>query len=189
MQQKKNQLVIPDEVVMSKIYLIRDQKVMLDNDLAELYEVETRRLNEQVKRNIDRFPEDFMFQLNKEEFENLKSQFAISRWGGRRKLPYAFTEHGVLMLSSILNSDRAIKVNIQIMRIYTRIRQMLLSYKDVLLRLDQIEQTLSGHDTNIQLIFEYLKQLEQDQQQHENQTNRKLIGFNRNKNELSSPEG
>ena len=90
---------------------------MLDNDLADLYQVETRRLNEQVKRNIDSFPEDFMFQLNEKEWENLKSQNATSSWGGRRKKPYAFTEHGVLMLSSVLNSDRAIQVNIQIMRI------------------------------------------------------------------------
>ena len=136
---------------MSKIYLIRDQKVMLDNDLAELYEVETRRLNEQVKRNLERFPEDFMFQATKEEYENLKSQVTTSSWGGRRKLPYAFTEHGVLMLSSVLNSDRAIQVNIQIMRIYTRIRQMLLSHKDIQLRLKQLEYTVSGHDKNILL--------------------------------------
>ena len=101
------EIIIPDEIISSKIYLIREQKVMLDNDLAELYQVETRRLNEQVKRNIDRFPEDFMFQLTQEEFENLKSQNATSSWGGRRKLPYAFTEHGVLMLSSVLNSKRA----------------------------------------------------------------------------------
>jgi hypothetical protein len=179
MSQDKNQLIIPDEVVMSKIYLIRDQKVMLDDDLAELYEVETRRLNEQVKRNIDRFPADFMFQLTKEEFENLKSQFATSSWGGRRKLPYAFTEHGVLMLSSVLNSNRAIKVNIQIMRIYTRIRQMLLTHKDILLRLEQIEQTLSSHDDKILLIFEYLKQLEQAKQQELEQNQRKRIGFKR----------
>jgi len=188
MPQEKSQLIIPDEVVMSKIYLIRDQKVMLDNDLAELYEVETRRLNEQVKRNIDRFPEDFMFQLIKEEFENLKSQIATSSWGGRRKLPYAFTEHGVLMLSSVLNSDRAIKVNIQIMRIYTRIRQMLLTHKDILLRLEQIEHTLSGHDNNILLIFEYLKQLEQAKQQQEDQASRRLIGFKRDEDEPSDPD-
>ncbi|MBN1184616.1 MAG: ORF6N domain-containing protein [Bacteroidales bacterium] len=98
-ENKSKSIVLPDEVVMSKIYLIRGQKVMLDNDLAGLYGVETKRLNEQVKRNIDRFPDDFMFQLTKEEFENLKSQIAISSWGGRRTLPYAFTEHGVLMLS------------------------------------------------------------------------------------------
>src|SRR5665811_240024 len=116
---ENNIIAIPEEVIMSKIYLIRGQKVMLDSDLAELYGVETRRLNEQVKRNIDRFPEDFMFQLMEPEFENLKSQIATSSWGGRRKLPFAFTEHGVLMLSSVLNSNLAIKVNIQIMRIYT----------------------------------------------------------------------
>ena len=143
---EESKLLIPDELIMNKIYLIREQKVMLDNDLAELYKVETRRLNEQVKRNIDRFPEDFMFQLDSAEFENLKSQFATSRWGGRRKLPFAFTEHGVLMLSSILNSERAIKVNIQIMRIYTRLRQMILLHKDILTRLHQIEQKLAGHD-------------------------------------------
>lgn len=95
---------IPDEIISDKIYLIRKQKVMLESDLAELYQVETRRLNEQARRNKDRFPEDFMFQLTGEEWENLKSQNATSSWGGRRKLPYAFTEHGVLMLSSVLNS-------------------------------------------------------------------------------------
>jgi len=166
-------------VIMSKIYLIRDQKVMLDADLAELYEVETRRLNEQVKRNIERFPDDFMFQLTKEEFEHLKSQIATSSWGGRRKLPFAFTEHGVLMLSSVLNSNRAIRVNIQIMRIYTRIRQMMLTHKDILLRQELIEKTLSTHDDKILLIFGYLKQLEQDRQQKQEQQERKRIGFRR----------
>ena len=105
---------------MSKIYMIRDQKVMLDKDLAELYEVETKKLNEQVRRNIGRFPSDFMFVLNEHEFEDLKSQNATSSWGGRKKLPNAFTEHGVLMLSGVLNSKQAIQVNIQIIRIYTR---------------------------------------------------------------------
>jgi len=107
---EESKLLVPDELIMNKIYLIRGQKVLLDNDLAELYAVETRRLNEQVKRNIDRFPEDFMFQLDNAEFENLKSQFATSRWGGRRKLPYAFTEHGVLMLSSILIAIEPLKL-------------------------------------------------------------------------------
>ncbi len=120
-----------------------------------------------------------MFQLTKEEFENLKSQFATSSWGGRRKLPSAFTEPGVLMLSSVLNSDRAIKVNIQIMRIYMRIRQMLLTHKDILLRLEHLEQTLSGHDDKILLIFEYLKQLKQSRHQQEDQANRRRIGFKR----------
>jgi hypothetical protein len=171
------QPIIPDEIVMNKIYFIRGQKVMLDNDLAELYEVETRRLNEQVKRNIDRFPEDFMFQLTREEYENLKSQIATSSWGGRRKLPYAFTEHGVLMLSSVLKSERSIKVNIQIMRIYTKIRHMLLTHKDILLKLEKMEQKLSGHDEKILLIFEYIKQFEETKQKEIEQKSRPTIGF------------
>jgi len=101
--------VIPDEVLMNKIFLIRGKKVMIDEDLSELYGVETKRLNEQVKRNLSRFPDDFMFQLSKEEFTNLKSQIATTSWGGRRTPPYSFTEHGVLMLSSVLNSERAIQ--------------------------------------------------------------------------------
>ena len=113
-------IAITDQGVINKIYLIRGKKVMLDRDLAEMYGVETRRLNEQVKRNEKRFPDDFMFQLTTEEWENLKSQNATSSWGGRRKLPYAFTEHGVLMLSSVLNSERAITINIHIMRVYKR---------------------------------------------------------------------
>ncbi len=173
-----NQLsVIPDETVINKIYQIRGEKVMLDSDLAELYGVETRRLNEQVKRNIDRFPEDFMFQLTEPEFENLKSQIATSSWGGRRKLPYAFTEHGVLMLSSVLYSDLAIKVNIQIMRVYTKIRNMLATHKDLLLKFEQFETKLADHDDKIMLIFEYLKQFEQAKQQELEQKKRQRIGF------------
>jgi len=182
-ENKEDKIMLPDEAIMDKIYLIRGQKVMLDSDLADLYEVETRRLNEQVKRNIDRFPEDFMFQLTKEEFENLKSQIATSSWGGRRKLPFAFTEHGVLMLSSVLNSERSIKVNIQIMRIYTRIRHMLLTHKDILLKLEKMEQKLSGHDEKILLIFEYLKQFEEAKQQELEYKNRKRIGYKRSEEE------
>lgn len=153
---KTQAVAIPDEVVMSKIYIIREQKVMLDEDLAELYGVETKRLNEQVKRNIDRFPEDFMFQLDEKEFTDLKSQNATSSWGGRRKLPNAFTEHGVLMLSSVLNSKQAIKVNIQIMRIYTRIREILLAHKDVFIRVEQFEKQMMKQDEKIELLFTYL---------------------------------
>jgi len=116
MAKSAKELLVPDELVpiaigMNKIYLIRSQKVMLDEDLAELYQVATKRLNEQVRRNIDRFPEDFMFRLTQKEFENLKSQFATSSWGGRRKLPLAFTEQGVSMLSGVLNSETAIGVH------------------------------------------------------------------------------
>ena len=159
---------------MTKIYVIRDQKVMLDEDLAELYGVETKRLNEQVRRNIDRFPSDFMFVLNEHEFEDLKSQNATSSWGGRRKLPNAFTEHGVLMLSGVLNSKQAIQVNIQIMRIYTRIREIVLSYKELLISVEHMERHLLKHDEKIELLFSYLsKFIEKKNEPREN------IGFNR----------
>jgi len=154
-----DKLTIPDEVVISKIYYIRNQKVMLDSDLAELYEVETRVLNQQVKRNLDRFPEDFMFQLTKIEWETLKSQNATSSWGGRRKLPYVFTEHGVLMLSSALNSKKAIAVNIQIMRIFTKLREMLTDNLSVKLEIEEIKKRLTSHSKNIELVFNYLDEL------------------------------
>lgn len=175
------EITIPEEIIASKIYQIRNQKVMLDNDLAELYQVETRRLNEQVKRNISRFPDDFMFQLTTEEWENLKSQNATSSWGGRRKLPYAFTEHGVLMLSSVLNSERAITINIHIMRVYKRIREMLLTHKDVLMELETIKQKIGSNSNDIELIFNYLKQFEQIKQQELDYQNREPIGFRKQK--------
>ncbi|MCK9414001.1 MAG: ORF6N domain-containing protein [Prolixibacteraceae bacterium] len=170
-------LVIPDEVLMNKIYLIRGQKVMIDSDLSELYGIETRRLNEQVKRNISRFPEDFMFQLSEYEFANLKSQIATSSWGGRRKLPYVFTEHGVLMLSSVLNTERAIKVNIHVMRIYVRLREMMMLHDGFLRRLENIERKLNGYDNQIMVIFEYLKQFEQTKQQELEQRDRPKVGY------------
>jgi hypothetical protein len=152
-------ITLSDEVIISKIYLVRDHKVMLDGDLAELYQVETRRLNEQVKRNGARFPEDFMFQLTEKEWENLKSQNATSSWGGRRKKPYAFTEHGVLMLSSVLNSERAIQVNVQIMRIYSRLRRMIMDHKDILLKIERLEGRVTKHDEDFKEVFDYLKEL------------------------------
>jgi hypothetical protein len=170
---------IPDELITNKIFVVRGKKVILDNDLAELYDVETRRLNEQVKRNIDRFPADFMFQLTDEEFENLKSQFATSSWGGRRKLPYAFTEQGVAMLSGVLHSKRAIKVNIQIMRVFTRMRKILETHTAILKKLDDLERKDIEHDKKILLIFEYLKQLEQVKQQELEHKSRKRVGFKR----------
>ncbi len=170
-------IVLPDEVVMNKIYLIRDVKVMLDKDLAELYGVTTSNLNKAVNRNIIRFPDDFMFQLTKEEFENLMFQIGTSSWGGTRKLPYAFTEQGVAMLSSVLRSDRAIMVNIQIIRIFTRIRYLLESQSEILRKLDWLEKHEFEQDEKIVLIFEYLRQLEQTRQQQEEQSKRKRIGF------------
>lgn len=159
MSKKGNLLAVPDELVMNKIYLIRDQKVMLDSDLAELYQVETKVLNQQVKRNFKRFPEDFMFQLTQSEFDNLKSQFVTSSWGGTRKLPYVFTEQGVAMLSGILNSDRAIAVNIQIMRIFSKIRQMLFDNTELRLDIEKIKKKLDNQDKNMEIVFRYLDEL------------------------------
>jgi len=170
----KNKIVLPEEVVLNKIYLIRDQKVMLDNDLALLYQVETKRLNEQVKRNTNRFPLDFMFQLTNNEFDNLKSQIATSSWGGSRKLPFAFTEHGVLMLSSVLNSKRAIEVNIQIMRIFTKVRQILTDNLSFKLEIEEIKKKLNNYDKNIELVFSYLDEL---MEKHDNPSPRKQIGY------------
>jgi hypothetical protein len=154
-------VAIPDDIVISKIHLIRNHKVMLDIDLAELYQVETGRLNEQVKRNVDRFPEDFMFQLTNKEWESLRSQFAMSKKGrgGRRYAPFAFTEHGVLMLSSVLNSKRAIQVNIQIMRIYTKLKGMIMDHKDILLKLEKLEGEVTKHDESFKVVFAHLTEL------------------------------
>lgn len=161
-------LSITDDNVISKIYLIRGKKVMLDRDLADMYGVETKRLNEQVKRNEKRFPNDFMFQLTEQELENWKSHFATSNKEkmGLRKMPNVFTEQGVAMLSSVLNSEIAIEVNIQIIRIFTRMREFMLSQNDLLLKINQLEKTLSiqnqksnKHEEDIQIIFKALKQL------------------------------
>ncbi|MCW3109638.1 MAG: DNA-binding protein [Segetibacter sp.] len=170
--------IMPDEVIISKIYLIRGQKVMLDEDLAELYQVETKRLNEQVKRNIDRFPKDFMFQLSEKEFANLKSQFATSSWGGRRKPPFVFTEQGVSMLSGVLNSPIAVQVHIQIIRIFTKMRELLLTNKDILLKLEKLENDVKENKDDIAMIFKALKQLLNPPQQK-----RRMIGFKRHEEE------
>lgn len=154
-------LTISEETISDKIYFIRNQKVMLDRDLATLYGIETKRLKEQVKRNISRFPEDFMFELNKSEFENWRSQFVTSNSDkmGLRYAPMAFTEHGVLMLSSVLNSDKAIQTNIQIMRIFTKVRQMFLDTTNLKIDIMQIQKKLENHDKNIELVFSYLDEL------------------------------
>jgi hypothetical protein len=154
-------LKLADEVILNRIYLVRKQKVMLDRDLAELYGVETRQLKQAVRRNLKRFPKDFMFEMNRTEFANWRSQFVMSNSdkAGLRHAPYCFTEQGVTMLSCILNSTRAIAVNIRIIRIFTRVREMLSTHKDILLQLERIEQRLSGHDDQIVQIFNYLKQL------------------------------
>jgi hypothetical protein len=166
---------LTDELIYTKIMIVRNQKVMLDSDLAELYQVDTKRLNEQVKRNAERFPDDFMFQLTQEEWEDLKSQNATSSLhGGRRKLPYVFTEHGVLMLSSVLSSKRAIAVNIQIMRVYTQIREMRATNQELIHRMDELEQTVVGHDERIDRVFSYLYQFMEESQ---DQAPRKKVGY------------
>ncbi|MDZ4203434.1 MAG: ORF6N domain-containing protein [Bacteroidales bacterium] len=174
---ENNEIAIPEEVIMSRIYLIRDKKVMLDSDLSELYEVETKQLKRAVRRNIKRFPSDFMFELTDKEFANLRSQFGTSNWGGVRYAPMAFTEQGVAMLSSVLNSERAIAVNIQIIRIFTKMRELLSTHKEILLKLEQLEKKDIEQDDKIMLIFEYLKQLEKAKQQESEQKNRSKIGF------------
>lgn len=154
-------IVIPDEVVISKIYLIRGQKVMIDRDLAELYGVETRVLKQAVRRNIERFPQDFMFEMNKEEFDQWREEniTASEDKQGLRYAPFCFTEQGVTMLSCVLNSKRAIEVNIQVIRIFTRLREMVLTHKDILLKLEQLERKVMQQDGDIKLIFKYLKEL------------------------------
>jgi hypothetical protein len=174
--------VIPDEVIASKIYLIRGQKVMLDKDLAELYETETRTLIQAVKRNIDIFPEHFMFQLTNQEFTILRSQTVISSWGGQRYLPYVFTEHGVLQLASVLKSTRARKMSVRIIEVFVKMREMLATHKEILHKLEQIEKKDIEQDQKIMLIFEYLKQLEQTKQTELEQGPRKVIkGYRKDK--------
>jgi len=151
------EVVVQQEVIEGKIYLLRGHKVMLSNDLADLYEVEPRVLVQAVKRNIERFPSDFMFQLNDIEFKTLKSQIVISSWGGlRRANPYAFTEQGVAMLSSVLHSKRAIQVNIAIMRAFVKLREMLTAHKDLARKLDDMEKK---YDHQFKVVFDAIKQL------------------------------
>jgi hypothetical protein len=164
MAKKELVTLVAEQKILNRIYVVRGQKVIIDEDLAEMYRVETKRLNEQVKRNIKRFPKDFMFTLTEKEFVNLKSQIATSSWGGRRKLPYAFTEQGIAMLSSILNSDVAIEVNIRIIRVFTRLREYALTHKDILLQLAKLEKELKGNSSDIENIFMILKELIEKQQ-------------------------
>ena len=148
--------LIPIEAISSKIYFVRKHRVMLDRDLAELYGVETSQLKRAVKRNIDRFPPDFMFELTKEELEDWRCQFGTSSWGGTRYPPMAFTEQGVAMLSGVLSSKRAIKVNIQIMRTFTKLRQMMATHKSLKKKIEDMEKK---YDENFQIVFEAIKQL------------------------------
>lgn len=151
--------LIPMERIESRIYLIRERKVMIDVDLAELYDVKTGNLNLAVRRNLERFPEDFAFQLTREEADNLRLQTAISSWGGRRYLPYVFTQEGIAMLSSVLRSPRAVQMNILIMRVFVRLRKMLGTHKELAHKLEELEKKIGAHDTHIQTLFEAIRQL------------------------------
>jgi len=148
--------LIPQEVIQNKIFLVRGQKVMFDKDLAELYGVDTRYLTRQVRRHLDRFPSDFLLTLSRQEVTNLKCQFGTSSWGGTRKPPFAFTEHGILMLSSVLNSKRAIQVNIQIMRTFTKLREMLVSNRELRHKIEEMEKK---YDRQFQIVFQAIKEL------------------------------
>ncbi|MCE3225863.1 MAG: DNA-binding protein [Bacteroidetes bacterium] len=175
MPKKANALSLPDEIIMNKIYFLRGYKVMLDKDLAELYGVETKVFNQAVRRNLNRFPADFMFELTRPEFENLRSQFVTSSWGGTRYMPNAFTEQGVAMLASVLNSDKAISINIQIVRVFTRIRQMLIDNTELRLAIEDIRKKTENNSKNIELVFQYLDELV-EKKEKENHPGKK-IGF------------
>jgi len=169
-----NEIVIEERIATS-IYKIRDQKVMMDADLAELYGVPTKRLNEQVKRNLDRFPPDFMFQLTDKEWDDLKSQIATSSgkgWGGRRIAPYMFTEQGVAMLSSVLNSSQAIQVNISIMRVFVKMRQWASNYTDLAQKIENLQEAQGEHHQHIAHIYKIIEELVNPAF-----TERKTIGF------------
>ncbi len=160
---------ITSEIIQNKIHIINGQKVMLDFDLAELYEVETRTLNQSVKRNIDRFPEDFMIKINTDNHPNLRSQIVISNYGSKRKVYFAFTEQGVAMLSSVLNSKKAIQVNIQIMRAFTKLRQMIVNYSELKDKIEELENT---YDENFRMVFEIIKNMLHEEEKPKNE-----IGF------------
>lgn len=160
------------EIINNKIHLIRNQKVMLDFDLAFLYQIETKRLKEAVRRNIDRFPDDFMFELTKEEFDNLRSQIATSSYGGIRYMPFAFTEQGVAMLSSVLNSKKAIEINIAIMRTFVVLRNSILSLDEITKKVTEIEQQFPE-------IYNALNYLMDTHQKNIEQKERSQIGFSK----------
>ncbi len=165
--------IVSLEVIATKILEVRGKRVMLDRDLAQLYGVETKVLIQAVKRNLKRFPDDFMYHLELKEVRNLRSQIVTSSWGGRRYLTYVFTQEGVAMLSSVLNSERAIKVNIQIMRAFVKLRELLLTHKDLAIKIEALERKYADHDEKIAVIFEAIKKLFEPPPAKE----KKIIGF------------
>lgn len=174
MAKKELQVLVAEQKILNKIYAIRGEKMMLDQDLAEMYGVETKQLKRQVKRNMERFPKDFMFVLSEKEYENLRSQIGTSRWGGTRFMPMAFTEQEVAMLSSVLNSKTAIEVNIRIIRVFTKLREYALTHKDILIQLNKLEKEVKGNSKDIENIFIVLKELIE---KHSSLSPRNKIGF------------
>jgi len=186
MTKQKSLEIIPSERIIGKIYYIRGMKVMFDRDLAELYGVEVRSLNQAVKRNKKRFPDDFVFQLDKREFEllkyhfgtskneNLKSQTVISSWGGARSLPYVFTEQGVAMLSGVLSSKRAIEVNVQIIRTFVKLREMIISNKELRIKIEDMERK---YDKRFKVVFDTLRNFLENNKKEVAIENREKIGF------------
>ncbi len=167
--------IIPEEIILNQIYFIRGQKVMLDRDLSQLYNVETKRLKEQVRRNLERFPDHFMFQLTEKEAEILRSQFATLRHGEHSKyLPYAFTEHGILMLSNVLKSKSAIAVSIRIIDVFVKLRQAIFDNTDLRLMYEELKKKSDNHSKNIELVFQYLDELLEKKEYPEE---RKKIGY------------
>lgn len=179
MEDQSSNILIPNEVIFSKIFLIRNKQVILDKDLAVFYQVETKQLKRAVRRNSDRFPEDFMFDLNKEEFQYLRSQFGTSSWGGSRYVPMAFTEYGIVMLASVLHSQRAITVNIQIVRAFLRMREILNSQNIILSRLNKVETGQIQQGERISLIFQLLEEMEKEKEKRLEHQSRKRVGFKR----------
>ena len=177
--------IVSPIAIENRIHLVRGKKVMFDSDLSALYEVETKQLKRAVRRNIDRFPEDFMFELTKDELEILRRQIGTSSWGGERYQPFAFTEQGVAMLSSVLNSKRAIQVNIQIMRAFVRIRNIVADNPEVRKTIVNIEKRLNIHDRQIQIAFAALKSILQPPpmlpKKHYSPENGKKMGFGKGK--------
>jgi phage regulator Rha-like protein len=169
------------QIIQQKIFEIRGQKVMFDFDLAALYEVETKVFNQTIRRNIDRFPEEFMFQLTKTEFESLRSQFVTSNRGGTRYMPYAFTEHGITMAASILRSEKAVKMNIAIVRAFIALRKFAAQYGDIIEQMHDLRERIGNHDAQLNQIYEALENLldekVDEQQKKDTWTNRERIGF------------
>lgn len=180
MSTSKETTLTSPEALLSKIYIVRKQKVMLDADLANLYGIENKQLKRQVRRNISRFPEDFMFELTQEEWRNLRCQFGTSslntgdtQWGGTRYIPMCFTEYGVLMLSSVLSSEKAVQINIQIMRVFSKIRQALLDHSEIKLSIEKLEQKTNQNSQQLEYVFEYLQEVERPKKERP----RKKIGY------------